>query len=70
MVSKQTVKNKIHDLHFPDLKPIEKKQVKYLYIDADEDHVAIQFMEHKGDIGKGVNNTAMPKLAMKAWKVT
>ena len=63
VVSKQTVKNKIHDLQFPDVKPLEKKQVKYLYIDADEDHVALQFMEHKGDIGKGTNNTAMPKLA-------
>lgn len=63
VVSKQTVKNKIHDLQFPDLKPLKKKQVKYLYIDADEDHVALQFMEHKGDISKGVNNTAMPKLA-------
>jgi len=63
IVSKQTVKNKIHKLQFPETKPLEKKQVKYLYIDADEDHVALQFMEEKGDIKKGTNNTIMPKLA-------
>ena len=39
-VSKQTVKNKIHKLRFPENteKPAKKKEVEYLYIEADEDH--------------------------------
>ena len=28
----------------------------YLYIDADEDHVSLQFREHKGDLVKNDNN--------------
>lgn len=57
-VSKQTVKNKLHRLTFPqqkDTKP-EKKVVEYLYIDADEDHVSLQFKEKKGDLEVGENN--------------
>lgn len=52
-VSKQTVKNKIHALDFDKApKPCirKKRQVKYLYIDADEDHVALQFQNTKGDL--------------------
>ena len=50
-VSKQTVKNKIHRLKFPKAKvPAQKKAVEYLYIDADEDHVALQFRDKRGDI--------------------
>lgn len=51
-VSKQTVKNKIHTLEFPKNKekPANKKVVDYLYIDADEDHVSLQFREKKGDL--------------------
>ena len=51
-VSKETVKNKIHRLEFPQNteKIPEKKEVEYLYIDADEDHVSLQFREKKGDI--------------------
>ena len=50
-VSKQTVKNKIHRLKFPKANPpAQKKAVDYLYIDADEDHVALQFREKKGDL--------------------
>lgn len=52
-VSKQTVKNKIHALDFNRVpKPCvhKKRQVKYLYIDADEDHVALQFQNEKGDL--------------------
>lgn len=50
-VSKGTVKNKLHGLKFPSqtLKLQEKKEIKTLYIDADEDHVALQFFEKKGD---------------------
>lgn len=50
-VSKQTVKNKIHDLEFPKYNvERDKKVVEYLYIDADEDHVHLQFKETKGDL--------------------
>ena len=51
-VSKETVKNKIHALEFPKekVKKAEKKKVDYLYIEADEDHVSLQFQEAKGDL--------------------
>lgn len=50
-VSKQTVKNVLHSLEFPEVEaPKEKKVVDYLYIDADEDHIALQFKEKKGDL--------------------
>ena len=64
-VSKQTVKNKIHELKFSaENKESEvKKQVEYLYIDADEDHVSLQYLEKKGDIEKPRSNTSMPKIA-------
>ena len=55
-VSKQTVKNKIHQLEFPRMEePEEKKKVDYLYIDADEDHVSLQFREKKGDLTENEN---------------
>lgn len=44
-LSKQTTKNKlkkISEINFIEDIPKEKKQVKYLYIDADEDHVSLQ----------------------------
>lgn len=42
-VSKEAVKDVIHKLKFPCMeKPEKKKEVEYLYIDADEDHVALQ----------------------------
>ena len=65
-VSKQTVKNKIHKLTFmEEEKQVKKpkKQVPYLYIDADEDHVSLQYLEKKGDIAKPKSNTSMPKIA-------
>ncbi|HKM34025.1 MAG TPA: ISLre2 family transposase [Lachnospiraceae bacterium] len=66
-VSKQTVKNKIHQLEFPKIegKIGEKKKVKILHINADEDHVSAQFYEKKGDIQKKEGrkyNTFMPKM--------
>lgn len=62
-VSKETVMNKIHALHFPKTAPQpEKKALKYLYIDADEDHVSLQYINEKGDIKKPRTNTIMPKL--------
>lgn len=57
-VSKETVKNKIHALEFPKNNEVikNKKVVDYLYIDADEDHVSLQFHEKKGDLIKTENN--------------
>lgn len=56
-VSKQGVMDKLHSLTFPEgEKPTDKKQVEYLYIDADEDHVSLQFQEKKGDLETGENN--------------
>jgi hypothetical protein len=66
-VSKQTVKNKIHRLEFPPKEPpAQKKKVDYLYIDADEDHVSLQFREKKGDLTENEkhqkNNCLITKL--------
>ena len=57
-VGKETVMNRLHALEFPKNteKPKEKKVVEYLYIDADEDHVSLQFREKKGDLIKTENN--------------
>lgn len=57
-VSKQTVKNKLHELTFPKNEEAlkEKKAVEYLYIDADEDHVSLQFREKKGDLVANENH--------------
>ena len=55
-ISKGTVKNRLHELQFPKAEePEEKKQVEYLYIDADEERVALQFFEKKGDIKPGAD---------------
>lgn len=63
VVSSETVMNKIHALQFPKTEPQrEKKAVKYLYIDADEDHVALQYINEKGDTKNHRSNTVMPKL--------
>ena len=53
------MKNKVHELQFSaENKESEvKKQVAYLYIDADEDHVSLQYLEKKGDIEKPRSNT-------------
>ena len=57
-VSKQTVKNKLHSLQFPknEETPEKKKEAEYLYIEADEDHVSLQFKEHKGDLVTNENH--------------
>ena len=62
LVTKETVMNILHRLEFPEILNTskEKKQVKRLYIDADEDHVALQYIEKKGDIKKPRQNTVMP----------
>ena len=57
-VKKQTVKNKIHELEFPrnEEKPEKKKEVDYLYIEADEDHASLQFREKRGDLKENENH--------------
>lgn len=67
-LSKASIKNLIHglvvDMPKPEVK--EKKKVKVLHINADEDHVAAQFWKEKGDLKQneaGIkSNTIMPKL--------
>ena len=51
-VSKETVKDIVHGLvvEFPVKELTEKKKLKNLHIVADEDHVAAQFWEKKGDL--------------------
>lgn len=51
-LTKQTTKNLIHDLDFPALntRAKTKRKVETLYIEADEDHIHLQFKEDKGDI--------------------
>ena len=67
-VSKQTVKNKLHELEFPknEETPEKKKEVEYLYLDADEDHISLQFREKKGDLTENEdhqkNNCMITKL--------
>lgn len=66
-VSKQTVKNKIHALKFREEPSVraEKKKVDFLYIDADEDHVSLQFQNQKGDLEKNEWNQKNNCLAAK-----
>ena len=66
-VSKQTVKNKVHALRFETEtnEIMEKKRIRVLHINADEDHVSAQFWLRKGDLTKTNGrkiNTLMPKL--------
>ena len=53
-VSKETVMDKIRTIDFAKVHkaPETLRKIPYLYIDADEDedHVALQFHEHKGDV--------------------
>jgi hypothetical protein len=67
-VSKEAVKDRLHSLYIPDEweKPEVKRRVDYLYIEADEDHVSLQFREQKGDLKKTAagqkNNSLVSKL--------
>ena len=43
--------NRLHSLKFPKAEiPEKKKQVPYLYIDADEDHVSLQYLMQKATL--------------------
>ena len=58
-----TVMNKLHKLEFPKHQPDgAKKKIETLYIDADEDHVSLQYLQTKGDIKKPRCNTTMPRI--------
>lgn len=64
IVSKEAVMDLIHPLRFPPVGTADElRKVETLYIDADEDHVSLQFLEKKGDIPNPRMNTYMPKLA-------
>jgi len=66
VITKQTVKNIVHELEFPNVEvKTEPKQVECLYIDADEDHVALQpskSNKNKTKRKKKQSKKAMPKL--------
>ena len=68
IISRQSVMKQIHEVEIPKqiIVKEEKKKVKNLYIDADEDHVSLQFRNKKGDLKKDdygrKNNTIMPML--------
>lgn len=69
IISKQAIMKDVHKLEIPNLIPKikEKKKVKVLYINADEDHVSLQFNREKGDLktneyGRKIN-TVEPRLA-------
>ena len=67
-VTKSTVKKLLHETKFPPNfeEPSEKKEVDYLYIEADEDHYHLQFKDKKGDLEISKNgrklNSAINKL--------
>lgn len=52
-VSRETMMRHVRRIHAPSYKKEaggEKRRVKYLYVEADEDHIALQFHKKKGDI--------------------
>ncbi len=67
-VSKGAVKDILHAIRFPAnfRIPMVKREVEYLYVDADEDHYHLQFQNQKGDLSKNENgyknNGAISKL--------
>ena len=64
------MKEKIHGLVFPKDRELadekKKRECEYLYIEADEDHVSLQFHERRGDLTTNENgykdNTVLEKL--------
>lgn len=63
-ITKQTVMNIIHDIEVeqPNIEVNEKKEIKVLYIEADEDHVALQGKNAKKDDKGKSRKLAMPRL--------
>jgi hypothetical protein len=67
-ISKQAVMDLVHEIEadMPMPEPEGKKKIKRLHVMADEDHVAAQFWNEKGDLKRDARghkiNTLMPKL--------
>jgi len=67
-ISKQAIMKEVHDMEVPTLiaKPKRKRKVPVLFINADEDHVSLQYQKEKGDLLKDKtgrkNNTIEPRL--------
>jgi hypothetical protein len=61
-LSKQAVMKKVHEIEVVDVPypNTEKKKVQVLFIEADEDHVALQGKKRDG--GQGKSRISMPKL--------
>lgn len=57
-ISKEAVKDYLHRLEFPadETRAGEKRAVKILFIEADEDHCPLQFLQTRGDMETGENN--------------
>ena len=52
-VSRETVMRHVHGMEIPSKnmeEPVEKKNARNLYVEADEDHASLQFHKKKGDI--------------------
>jgi len=62
-ISKQAVMKKVHQIEVQDapIKVQEKRELRVLYIEADEDHVALQEKSKRGN-GERKHNISMPKL--------
>lgn len=62
-ISKQAVMNKVHQIEVQDapIKAQEKRELRVLYIEADEDHVALQ-EKGKRESGEKKYSISMPKL--------
>ncbi|WP_410506404.1 UPF0236 family transposase-like protein [Haloimpatiens sp. FM7315] len=62
-ISKQAVMDKVHsvDVIQPEIKKTEKRNIRILYVEADEDHVHLQ-NKNNNNAKKNMRNIAMPKL--------
>lgn len=52
-VSRETVMRRVHSTEAPSegrKEASEKRKAEYLYVEADEDHIALQYKEKKGDV--------------------
>lgn len=52
-VSRETVMRRVHSIEAPSegrKEASKKRKEEYLYVEADEDHIALQYKEKKGDI--------------------
>ena len=63
-ISKQAVMNKIHNLEViePEIEVEDKKEIKILYVEADEDHVSLQEKNTDNQENKKSRKIIMPRL--------